>query len=255
MIKKVLSILLLAVLSASFLHAQINFGIRAGLNFTNFYMIGKEGNRIDLISTIKPGFQLGIVAEYPINRAFSIQSGLLFAQHGEKIYPFIKRPASWVDFQGNSIEYKHEFDRFENTKLIMNLNYLQLPVNVQYKFDFGNINLLLHAGPYLGYGISGKIKIWDKYGKRLSKGEIESIEFNPGDYSKIKFGNDKEKHHLKALDFGIGLGAGLKFNNIQFGLGYIRGLTNILIGLNSADDKRSSKNKGFSITVSYFFGN
>jgi hypothetical protein len=113
----------------------------------------------------------------------------------------------------------------------INLNYLQIPVNAQYKIDLGDMKLLLQAGPYLGYAISGKTK--------SKSGGIKEEE-------KIKFGNKNDE--MKAFDYGLGFGAGLQFGNIQTSLGYNLGFVNI-----SNINKRNTRNNGLSLTVTYLF--
>jgi hypothetical protein len=157
---------------------------------------------------MKPGFQLGVVADYALSDAFSIQPGLLIATQG----------------------YKVKNDGYKSTT---NVNYLQVPINAQYKLDLGGMKLLLQAGPYLGIALSGKTK--SKYD---GESESESIKFGSGDEDQMKRG-----------DFGLGFGAGLQFGNIQAGLGYNIGLANIA----DSDDVKV-KNNGLAITVTYLFG-
>ena len=162
---------------------------------------------------MKPGIQLGVVGEFGLSESFFIQPGIVFAQQG----------------------YKMSND---GASLTTTLNYIQVPVNAQYKLDLGNMKLLLQAGPYLGVGVNGKIKT-------KVNGKKES--------DKIEFGDDG----MKRFDFGLGIGAGLQFGNIQAGLGYNLGLANIA---DSDDDiefssgKTKTINNGIVLTVTYFFG-
>ena len=202
--KKVYIVLLAAVLTASYAQAQFTFGLRTGFNLTT---MTEEG--ID--TKMKPGFQIGVVGDYALSDNFSIQPGVLFATQGFR----------WnLSLMGADL------------KTSINLNYLQIPVNAQYKLDLGGMNLLLQAGPYLGYAVSGKV---------IAKaGGLKEEE-------KINFGSNKEE--MKAFDFGLGLGAGLQFGNIQAGLGYNIGLAN----LSNVEDS-STKNNGLALTVTYLFG-
>ena len=211
--KKIFLVLLTAVLTASYAQAQLTFGARAGLNFTNVKM--KMGG-ISASPDMKVGIQLGVVGEYGLSEAFFIQPGIVFAQQGYK-----------VDMFGESATF--------------NLNYIQIPVNAQYKVDLSGMKLLLQAGPYLGYAVNGKVKA-----KVDGKKESEKIEFGDGG--------------MKRFDFGLGIGAGLQFGNIQAGVGYNIGLANIASTDEFYDDddfysvKTKTHNNGIVLTVTYFFG-
>jgi len=210
--KKFFIVLLVAVLTANYAQAQLTFGARAGLNLTNLYQKNEKGEKEGL--NWKTGFQIGVVADYALLEDLSIQPGILFATQGAK---------SEISLLG----YK--------TKIEFNLNYLQIPINLQYKYDLDNMTLLFQAGPYLGYGVGGKMKI------EMSEGgtSVSSSE-------KIKFGSGDDAD-FRAFDFGLGLGAGLKFGNIQAVLGYNLGIVKL-------DPDIDMKNIGLALTVTYLFG-
>ncbi len=216
MFRKVYVVLLVAVLTAGYAQAQFTFGVRAGFNLTNIsakYDGKKESG--DDKNKFKPGFQIGVVGEYALSDAFAIQPGILIATQGSK-YKFSET------YGGTTYESKGS----------TNLTYIQIPINAQYKLDLGGATLLLQAGPYLGYAISGKYK---------------SEEDGEKSDQKIKFGSDNDK--VNPFDFGLGLGAGVQFSNFQVGLGYNFGLTNL-----SNIDKQKMKNNGLALTVTYMFG-
>jgi hypothetical protein len=226
--KKFFLLVVLAVMTASFAQAQIKFGARAGFNLTSAsYKIDVSG--FDAPDTkFKPGFQIGVVGELALTDAIFLQPGILFATQGYK-----------VEDSGEDKQYNEKWDDKET----FSLNYLQIPINVQYKLDLGGMNLLLQAGPYLGYAIGGKYKYeWndeDAYGKDSGSKEED-----------LKFGSDAAKGEIKPFDFGIGLGVGLQFSNLQVGLGYNLGLTNL-----SNADKVTVKNNGLAVTLTFLFGN
>ena len=218
--KKFFVVLVALVVTASIAHAQLNFGVRAGFNLTNMAtkFDGKSEN--DDVK-FKPGFQIGAVVDYALTDAISLQPGILFAQQGSK----------------------YEKDKY---KEVTNLNYIQVPINVQYKLDLGGMNLILQAGPYIGFGLGGKEKVTVD-GKKVSDKEYEE---ETGRKPDISFGSGKDDH-LSAFDFGIGLGAGLQFGAIQAGVGYNLGLANIA---HKDAEKTTIKNSGIAITLTYVFG-
>ena len=202
--KKVLAVLAVAVLTAGFVQAQITFGARGGINFSNMKY---DYGGLSMSPKMKPGIQLGVVAEYALSESLFLQPGFLFAQQGMKMD-----------------------DDDETIKLT--LNYIQIPVNFQFKTEVGGGTiLLLQAGPYGGIGVNGK---W-KYGK-----DSEDVEFGSG-----------ENADFKTFDFGLGLGAGIEFGgNMQLGIGYNLGLANLDT---SGSSKFSAKNNGLAFTFTYFF--
>jgi len=233
MYKKV--VFMAAVVTASIVSVQKSdgqqigngvLGIRAGVNLTKL-----TGDLDDEMSAkFKPGIQLGVVANFPMkNEKLTLQPGIIFSQQGAK----------WSDSE--SVTYagiKFESETF--TK--MTLNYLQIPVNFLYRHELngGNI-LMLQAGPYLGYGISGKVKeevTVSRGGETETERETETI----------KFGGDKKKHDFKTFDLGLGIGVGMLFSEtFHVSLGYNLGLADI-------GHYVSVKNTGFALTLTYMLG-
>jgi hypothetical protein len=110
-------------------------------------------------------------------------------------------------------------------------SFIEIPVNVVYKFGSGSIKFFLNAGPYFAYGIGGKTK----YG-----GESANIKFGSGD-------NDD----LKPLDFGLNLGAGVEINNFIISAHYELGLANLVP---APTDNAEAKNRVIGISIGYLFG-
>ena len=228
--KKFLVILVAVMFTASYANAQLSVGGRLGLNLTTVStrdFDGKKPHKDDRYK-FKPGFQIGAVADYALSNELSIQPGLIFSQLG----------------------YKKKIGKTD-AKVVTNLNYIQLPANLMYKLDVSGFKLFAQAGPYLGIGINGKVKMWDGDGKRVKK---EDIPFAEDDWDKIKFGGDENKHNFKALDFGFGVGAGIQFNEIQIALSHSFGLLNADHKSDFGNDKSSTRNHCFAITATYLFG-
>ena len=218
-LSKVILGLLAFVLTASYAHAQLTFGARAGLNLTNFSE-REDGQKLEGVdkSKLKPGFQLGVVAEAALSDNLYIQPGILIATQGGA--------------------YKYSETGYSETETI-NLNYLQIPVNLQYKLDMNGMNLLLQGGPYLGYAFSGKYKV-----KETEDGKTEKSE------EKLDFGT--EDGQISQTDFGLGLGVGLQLSdNMQLGLGYNIGLKNLI---NGGGTSIVMKNNGLALTFTLLFG-
>lgn len=119
-----LVVAMLAVVTVA--SAQMNLGIKGGLNMSNLY--GDELND----KNMKLGFHVGLAADYDFAANMAIQSGLFFSTKG----------------------YKVKRDALEYTE---NLMYLQVPVHLAYKVDVTpGTRIVFHGGPYLAYGVGGK---------------------------------------------------------------------------------------------------
>ena len=179
---------------------QISFGVKGGVNLSNF-----GGDVEDLDSKI--GFNVGLTLDYNIMENFYLLTGLELTSKGAK-------------------------ESYEGNKATINAMYLQLPVHAAYKFDLSDgMKIVVNAGPYLAYGIGGKVK--EKY-----EGDSESYDF---------FGDAKEGY-AKRFDFGIGVGLGLEFGSAKLGVGYDLGMANLY----DSDDYKVNTNNLF-VTVGYKF--
>ena len=147
-----------------------SYSIKGGLNVSNIY-----GDKVS--SQKKPGFHFGVGADFGLTPELFLQTGLLFSNKG----------------------YKYNVEGLNST---INTNYLQLPVHLAYKIDVTpGTKVVIHAGPYVAYGIGGKLI-----------GDVKAFDKDAG---------------FKPLDFGLGLGVGAEFGVILVDLGWDMGLTNI----------------------------
>lgn len=179
--------------------AQVKIGVKAGLNIANM-VVRDNAETYDMNSL--NGFLLGATAESSISKAFAIETGMLLSKKGVK----------------------------NREQVSIHLNYLEVPIHAVYKIGSGKNKFLIHAGPYLGFALSGVVKT----GAAL--GNVE-----------LKIGNDKEKHDIKPLDFGWDFGAGVEIQDMTISFQYGVGLTNIIV--DSKTDGRMMSNRVIGISV------
>jgi hypothetical protein len=168
--KKILVAVLLLSLCTGILSAQ-QTGIRFGLSLADaqYTITGAS------ISTSQlTGFNAGVIGELPVSNSIFLNYGILYIQKGLKL-----------DISG--LEGKIPVD------------YLEIPVNLCYKYNLVVANLFEETGPYLGVGLSAKAKA-------------------AGETQKIDFGTDNDE--LKRLDFGINIGDGIEINFVRLGFNY-----------------------------------
>ena len=135
----------------------------------------------------KTSFHLGVGADFDFAPNMAIQSGLFFTSKGAKYTEDIL-----------------------NSELNVNANFLQIPVHFAYKIDvMPGTRIVLHAGPYIAYGIGGKAKV-----NIAGKDRLENDTFDSD------FG-------LKNFDSGLGLGVGAEFGPILVDIGWDMGLVNL----------------------------
>lgn len=213
-------IMVIAIATTNVSYAQI-LGVRAGLNLSNMLDKDDEGTNSNDFK-MKPGFNVGPTVEFPINEMFSFESGLLLSTKGFK-----------YDEKGSDGGETYEYN------LKSNLLYLDIPLTGKAYFDVKVAKIYGALGPYIGIGLSGKVKSEDTY-----MGQTDS--FNDD----IKWGSDQETDDLKRLDYGLTIGAGVLINSIQIGLTYDLGFANISA---YTDGGAKTSNRVLALSVGYKF--
>ena len=220
------TVLIVALSAAAFtVQAQTTFGAHAGINGASFTDKTTSGSQTttDKFDT-KVGLIIGVNAEIPIASSLFFRPELNFIQKGGKLK-----------------QTEVVFGTTYTTDAKVTTNYLELPLNLVYKFN--GSGLFAGAGPSIGYGLSGKANSKTTVGSSTTE-----------DNSDIKFDGKKNandgKGHLKALDFGANFLVGYQFsNNLFLKANYTLGLSNI-----SVEDNSTTKNTGLGFTIGYRFG-
>lgn len=193
-----LMVAMLAIVTAA--SAQLNLGIKGGMNYSNIM----GGNASDLYKA-KIGFNVGLAADYEFAPSSAIQTGLFFTTKG-------------ANFKGTE-------------KSSIDLMYLQIPIHYAYKVDVTpGTRVVLHAGPYVAYGVSGKAKSGSNSVDLFKEYEILGNKYSAMD----------------RFDAGLGLGVGAEFGPFLVDLGWDMGL----VKLNKNSDY---KNMNASLSVGYKF--
>lgn len=211
--KVVKSIVVIAVLvwTANSVTAQVAFGIKGAVNMFNMTIKDDDDDKAD--TKMVPTFSAGVFAEIPIAPEFFIKPELLFAQKG----------------------YKMDDPVDAKTKL----SYIELPVTFMYKGALSGGNVFLGFGPYVAFGIGGKMKNGDSYTVKF-KNDVSLIEATQNPY-------------YKPLDVGGKFYAGYEFGNgFSFAIESSLGLVNIqpeVAGTEIGD----AKNVGFGLALGYKF--
>ena len=223
---------------------QTRYGIEAGVHLGNLVQELPELYDANANGTLdkehvdgRPnlGARVGLVADFGISDNFSIQPGLLFVMKG--------------------VRYEQSFDIGDNNngaefeaQQKLNLNYIQLPINFQYKTREDGTGFFVGAGPYFGYAISGK-----------GVAQVKSTTYTNGNSSvtetdiedELSFG-DNANDDFKNLDIGLGLNAGYMLPMGAFVRAFGEySFSNIYP---VPESKFERKNYGFGLTVGFMFG-
>ncbi|MBI9033485.1 MAG: PorT family protein [Bacteroidales bacterium] len=210
---------IICMTSASF--AQ-TFGVKAGFNASNFLAMDKDDTYSDDFK-MNPGFHIAATAEYPLTDMFSFETGMGLSTKGYRIDESETILGHTLTVKGGT-----------------NLLYVDIPLTAKATFDLGKAKVYGVFGPYLGFGIIGKMKY------ELSvMGESETEE------TEIKWGSDEAKDDIKRFDYGLIIGAGVDINAIQFGLSYGLGLANISA---YTDNHSLINNRVLGLSIGYKFG-
>ena len=217
--KKLLLAAVMLVSASAF--AQTKIGLKAGINFAK---MTSEAEGYSITSKSRLSYNFTAFIDAPINEVLSFQPGLSITGKGLK---------SELSMDG--------FDSEATAEGKADLMYLEVPLNAVAKFQAGQGKFFVGAGPYLAYGIAGKVESADIAFNEDFEFVVEKTE----DDKVFKEGPDR----LKPFDFGFNIITGYELNSgLSINAGYGLGLKNI-----SRNPEESLKNKVFSISVGFAF--
>lgn len=193
--KKFIVLVLLMALAAMPMNAKIKFGVKGGLNISSVHF-----NKDIIDSDNVTGFQIGPMVETTLPLVgLGVDAAVLYSQKGWKL------KAS------------------DDISTDLKSNYLDIPVNLKWKFGLPAVKGYLAAGPYIGFRLGGDDILDDLLGQV------------------------KEKTFAAGLNFGAGVEL---ISLLQVGVNYGLGLTD---NYSISKYDVSSKNCGWSITAAILF--
>jgi hypothetical protein len=224
-LKLIFPIAILFIASAA--SAQISLGGQAGAVFSKpstELSTGLPGLSFDIKS--RTGFSAGLIADIPL---------------GEGGFRFMPE-LNYVDkgFMANAtVELLNQQIKAESKT---NIAYIDLPINFAYAIELGGNRLMVGAGPYVGFGMSGKTKATATFNGVSQNNE-----------KKIDFGNGEGQ--FDRLDIGANFMAAYILNSgLMLKVNYSLGLMNLS---NNTDFEgivlSDYKNRYFGVSLSYFF--
>lgn len=205
---------------------RVTAGVKAGLNLSRF-----QGHPENMRSDI--GFTGGIVIDYAFYSNLYMSTG--------------------IEFHNKRIKYDHEVHSIPAYNIVIpdaavKAMYLQIPLHLGYKFNVTDMfRIAPHVGPYIAYGVGGRIEVGDYV---QIEGQPEMITVNqftqmfPG-FRRV--GQTFGDYGFEKFDYGLGVGLYFEYDKVGLGVNYDFGLRNV-----SKSNEKIKIRSGF-ITLGYKF--
>lgn len=199
--KKILTLIVMAIAFAMPSQAQVKFGVQAGLNLTNISDFSLNQAGVENAIQNKAGFFVGPTVKFSLPIVgLGIDAAALYDQREAKT-------------NGETLKAQS----------------IQIPINVRYGIGLGSMaEIFAFAGPQFGFNIGDKSKLLDQIGEWSLKSSNISGNVGIGAtvFSKLQItanynfqlSKTGEVEYIKE-DGTTGTGK-LKFNSWQLGLGY-----------------------------------
>jgi hypothetical protein len=241
---------------------DISFGVTAGLVFPSISTsssgdhlgsivnYGYEGDLEKPSYKADAGFSIGVLMDMRLYHNLYLQIGLNYTNI--KYKNSLSR--NYFD-EINEDNYVYKGEAYDDFKENYTLNYIDIPLIFSYRFKLSEkTNFQLNIGPYISYGISGKMKLsgttdWpslDEYynGKATGEnyyksaeitGEMDIFEkkgfintqYTTGDSPLYESKHDFKESPLSKFNYGLTMGAGVELSGFNIGLSYDFGLSNL----------------------------
>ncbi|MCA1760258.1 MAG: PorT family protein [Bacteroidales bacterium] len=223
MITRLLTIGLILFLSVSPAMTQTaetgktSFGILGGVNFQT--LTGTDHSGDELNNDMLIGYHAGINIQIPIAPEFYFQPGLLYSLKGAKNTTGALTSSTKV-------------------------SYIELPLNLVYKGMLGSGYFMVGFGPYISYGIGGKV---------TTTGGDASLETDVLIQNSVALTDPLTATYFKPFDAGGNIFAGYEMaGGLFFQLNTQLGM--LLVNPENAwfsDDEAAIKHTGFGLSLGY----
>lgn len=186
--KKLTTTILSFLIFGLLVNAQLEVGIKAGLNYSKW--VHSEDDRNEMKSI--PGFHGGftVLVGLSMGSGLEFETGLFLSRKGFKM--------------------EDVFEEEENSYRFMPL-YIDLPLKLNYVFEGMNGSFFIGAGPTVSYGVAGK------YIAKVNGEEIEDD---------ISWGTETNVNN--PMDVALSMHAGVRLTKFQVSAFFDKGLNNVV---------------------------
>ena len=216
--KKVLTLIVMAVAFAMPSQAQIKFGVMGGLNLTNMSF---NKDAVENAVKNKAGFFIGPTVKFTLPVVgLGIDGALLYDQREAKV------------------------DAGEGGSQTIKSQSIQIPINVRYGFGIGSVaEIFAFAGPQFGFNIGSKNKTLSEWKEATAEYKSEWTMNNSNLSANVGVGATILGHLQAKVNYNIALG---KTGEVKQS-----GLVNGVVG--GVKDAVKGKANAWQISVAYLF--
>ncbi len=178
--KKVLTLIVMAVAIAMPSNAQAQFGLKGGLNLTNISDFSFSAAGVDNAIKSKAGFFVGPTVKFTLPIVgLGIDASALYDQREGKV----------ESDGGESMTLKSQS--------------IQIPINVRFGFGLGETaSIFIFAGPQFGFNVGDKNKTWTDYKNNACEWTLKSSTVS----ANVGLGAMLLKHLQFTANYNIALG-------------------------------------------------
>lgn len=176
---------------------NLKYGVEVGTNLSSVVFSGRivDWELIDPQPKLKLGYRIGGFINYNFKKYFILETGISFSSKGYEL------PLRTKSINGNPIvKYRQRASS----------NYFEIPFVFGIQYPISELDIHLKFGPYIAYGVYGKVEI-DKATGLVSSNMFGSENLYP----------------FKRFDYGGKIILGVDFWEVSFDLFYDFGLNNI----------------------------
>ena len=223
--KKIVAFTLIYTLFASLATAQWSAGVKIGHVSSDAIAensISFLDNQLKSIDNL----QYGLDVKYALSPAFQLYSGIMFTQRGFEV-----DQSTNFGIMG--------FDVPIGAMAQTEINYVEIPLLLQYNYHIGNLNLFATAGPSIARATSAHLRTKAKF----------IFEFNVSD-TEINLNSDYIDRTDINLNAGLGVAYNFDHNQIFIETKYGRSMNS---SINESFIDMSLYNKALQINVGYSY--
>lgn len=200
-------------------YAQLRLGVEGSYSSVGLWQSqGYSGLPSGMNTSLRNGFQAGIVAEYDLGHTnLILQPAVLYALNGANLGNSQGFPSNGTLSIGSS---------YSTIKLYS----VRIPVNLLYKWEITDkIKVLVGLGPYFAQHISGTEKGYYT-ADSLSNGNYVNVTYSID--NKVKFESGKSSSvqgvtRIQPYDIGMDAEIGVQYKRFQFMINYSRGFSTL----------------------------